>query len=110
MEQGEITTTDLADFGYREIKETIELLDMWMKQGLPVDFEEDGVQVMFNVESGYVFLTNSEYQAALIHNGQLKSYYTCAECGQAGFGYTFEKNVNCEGCRAIADNFKEANR
>ena len=102
MEQGEITTTDLADFGYREIHEAIELLDMWMKHGLPDDFEEDEVRVMFNTERGWVFLTNSDYQVASIKYGKLESFYTCPECGNEGFEDDFEKDADCEECRRIA--------
>ena len=102
MEERERTTTDLADFGYRELKLAIALLDAYGNQGLPEDFEEDGVRVMFNTESGYVFLTNSEYQVAMMNGVELENFYVCPECGREGFGYLFEKNANCKGCREIA--------
>ena len=47
-----------ADFGYREQKEAQDLFEAW-KLGLPVDFENNGVRVAFNMNSGYVFLNNS---------------------------------------------------
>lgn len=102
MEQGENTTTDLADFGRNEIYGAIELLEMWMKHGLPDDFEEDEVRVMFNPKSGFVFLTNSEYQVAAMHGDNLESFYTCFKCGNEGFKDQFEKDAVCEECQRIA--------
>ena len=97
-----MNTTDLADFGYIEIRETINLLNAWMKHGLPEDFEEDEVQVMFNPDSGMVFLTNSNYQVAMLYYDELESFYTCVECGREGFQDEFEKDSDCKGCREIA--------
>ncbi len=98
----EITTTDLSKFGYREIKLMRELIDAWMDQGLPDDFEDEGVQVMMNTNSGNVFLTNSEYQVVMMNGDKLKSFYNCPECGREGFKKEFEKDSDCEGCREIA--------
>ena len=102
MKEREITTTDLADFGYREIREAIELLDTWMKHGLPDEFEEDEVRVMFNTNSGCVFLTNSEYQAAMMHDGKIEIFHSCPTCGREGFKEEFDKDSDCEDCREIA--------
>ena len=102
MEKGEIATTDLADFGYREIRGAIELLDTWMKHGLPEDFYEHRVRVMFNTKSGLVFLTNSDFQVALINGDKLEEFYTCSKCGREGFKDEFEKDDDCRGCREIA--------
>lgn len=79
------TTTDLSQFGYREIKMASELLNAWVKNGLPDDFEHDEVTVMMNTNSGNVFLTNSEYQVAMMNGDSLESFYTCPECGHEGF-------------------------
>lgn len=99
----EITTTDLTKFGYREIRMMIELLEAWMVHGLPEDFEEDEVQVMFNTHSGCVFLTNPEYQAAMMNRDKLEIWYNCPECGNEGFleDFTEEMGETCEGCKEI---------
>ena len=81
----EITTTDLSKFGYREIKLTAELLNAWIAQGLPEDFENEGVTVMFNTHSGNVFLTNSEFQVAMMNGDKLESFYTDFETGEESF-------------------------
>ena len=69
-------TTDLADFGTREIRMARNLLDAWLTHGLPDHFEHDGVTVMFNPQSGWVFLTNAEYQVAVMEDGDLVSFHT----------------------------------
>lgn len=81
----DITTTDLSKFGYREIKLAAHLLNSWMEQGLPEDFENEGVTVMFNTHSGNVFLTNSEFQVAMMNGDKLESFYTDFETGEEGF-------------------------
>lgn len=79
------TTTDLSEFGYRELKMAGELLTAYTSQGAPDDFEEDGVTVMMNTNSGSVFLTNSEYQVCLMNGDKLESWYNCPNCGHEGF-------------------------
>ena len=70
-------TEDLADFGFREQEEAKDLFQAWRESGLPIDFENNGVKIAFNMNSGYVFLTNSEYQVAMCEtndNGKLELY------------------------------------
>jgi len=81
----EITTTDLADFGWRELKMAAELLSSMIHKGLPEDFESESVRIMFNWQSGYVFLTNAEFQVAMMNGGQLETWYTDLENGIEGF-------------------------
>ena len=70
-------TENLADFGYREQDEAKEIFAAWKKNGLPQDFENDGVRLAFNMNSGYVFLTNNEYQVAMCgEDKKLYSFYT----------------------------------
>lgn len=80
-------TTNLADFGYRELKEAKEILEAWIDgKGLPEDFDDSGVVIAFNQDSGYVFLTNDEYQVAMVvDDGTLESWYTLTGTGEEGF-------------------------
>ena len=71
----EVTTTDLSDFGYRELAMLEELLKAMREQGLPDDFYDDEVVPMFNRNSGNVFLTNSDYQVAMLNGDNLESWY-----------------------------------
>jgi len=79
------TTTDLSKFGYREIVMAKDLLTAWVDQGLPDDFNDDGVTIMMNCNSGNVFLTNSEYQVAMMNGDDLESFYTTPYGGHEGF-------------------------
>lgn len=81
----ELTTTDFAKFGYRERKIAENLLKSWREQGLPEDFYEDEVTIMFNTHSGCVFLTNSEFQVATLNDDKLETFYTDFETGEEGF-------------------------
>jgi len=81
----EITTTDLAKFGWRERRIAATLLTAACDQGLPEDFNDDEVVLMMNINSGNVFLTNSDYQVAMMNGDKLESFYSCPECGHEGF-------------------------
>lgn len=81
----DITTTDLSKFGYKEWLLARELIDAMIDQGFPEDFENNEVTIMFNRNSGHVFLTNADYQVAMINGNDLESWYTCFNCGHEGF-------------------------
>lgn len=80
-----VCTTDLAEFGYREKKLAAELLAAMVEQGLPDDFYDSEVTVMMNKNSGCVFLTNSEFDTAMMNGDRLETWYSCPECGHEGF-------------------------
>ena len=81
----EILTSDLAKFGHRERKMAEELLKAWREQGLPNDFMDDEVRICFNTYSGYVFLTNTDFQTAMMNGDKLESFYFDSETGEEGF-------------------------
>ncbi|AEV99710.1 hypothetical protein A4D02_35385 [Niastella koreensis] len=78
-------TENLADFGFREIKMLSQILNAWVENGLPNDFYTEGVRAAFNRNSGNVFLTNDEYQVAMMNGGNLESFYTTPYEGHEGF-------------------------
>lgn len=92
----EITTTNIADFGYIERVELIKLLQAWHSQGLPEDFSRGEVHPMMNRNSGHVFLTNDEYQCAMMNGDKLESWYNCLNCGHEGFAEDCQ--LNDDGC------------
>lgn len=105
----EIVTTDLGDFGWRELSLASELLNAMTKNdlpGLPEEFEFNHVQIALNKRSGYVFLTNAEYQVAMMNGDKLEMYYTCPICGAEGFTdeikWNEEKDL-CGLCAAAGD-------
>lgn len=85
MRNNEITTTNLEDFGCRELAMLEELLKAMREQGLPEDFYDCEVHPMFNKYSGNVFLTNSEYQVAMMNGEKLESFYFLSYHGNEGF-------------------------
>lgn len=87
-------TTDLKDFRNRELAILADSINAWMDHGLPEGFEEHEVHPMFNLNSGYVFFTNSEYQVAMLADGKLELFYTCGSCGHEGFREDFNHNSN----------------
>ena len=88
------TTTDLGDFGYREMEIAKDLLNAVLEEGLPETFNNEGLTTMFNTTSGYVFLTNDDFQVAMLKDGKLEMYYTCPECGEEGFREDLEDSPN----------------
>lgn len=80
-------TENLADFGYREYEELKRILDAWFDgDGLPDDFDGDGVRPAFNRSSGNVFLVNDENQVCMVTNdGKLESWYSTPYNGEEGF-------------------------
>ena len=80
-----MTTTNLSDFGYRELEMLEELLKAMREQGLPDDFYDEEVHPMMNKYSGNVFLTNSDYQVAMMNGDSLESFYTLSYHGNEGF-------------------------
>ena len=80
-----MTTTDLSKFGYREIEIAKDLLTAWVDKGLPSDFDNSEVTIMMNQNSGNVFLTNSEYQVAMMNGEDLESFYSSPYEGKEGF-------------------------
>lgn len=66
-------TSDLSKFGTRELSKLHDILDAWIFQGLPEDFESWGnVVPMFNQDTGLVFLTNSAKQIAIFNGESLE--------------------------------------
>ena len=82
-------TEDLADFGYREQRAAQDLFEAWKSNGLPDALWNNGVKIGFNMNSGYVFLTNSDYQVAMCTTNEqdqleLYSFYTSPYEGKEG--------------------------
>lgn len=48
-------TTDLSEFGRKELEEASELLKTWAEDGLPSTFYEEGITLNMSENSGYCF-------------------------------------------------------
>lgn len=80
-------TENLADILAcpRERRMVLEILQAWEAGGLPDDFDQTGVKLAFNRNSGNVFLVNEDYQVAMVEGMALESFYTSPYEGKEGF-------------------------
>lgn len=76
---------DLSTFGYRELSMAADLLKAITDNGYPDDFDEEGVRIEFNPNSGNVFLTNDNFDCCMEVNGKLESWYWLGYHGYEGF-------------------------
>lgn len=91
--------TDLSEFGWREKHLAGRLLTEACK-GLPSDFNDDAVTVMMNLNSGDVFLTNEDFQVAMMNGDKLEIFYSCPNCGHEGFAEEMEHGEDDEECQS----------
>jgi hypothetical protein len=81
-----MTTTNLAEFGNRELKIAAKLLTAYADGNFECPyFMNDGVQVMMNTNSGNVFLTNDDCQVLMMNGNILQGYYSSPYEGHEGF-------------------------
>jgi hypothetical protein len=83
--ENHIYTEDLARYGYRERVELEKILHAWNEHGLPSEFYDNEVRPAFNMNSGYVFLVNSDYQVAMLNGDRLEIWHTTPYNGHEGF-------------------------
>jgi hypothetical protein len=93
----DIVTTDLSEYGYKELAEAGELLKAYGDDG--AEFLNDGITLNFNTYSGIVFLSDSDYNVGVLEDGHLVQFYNCPYCGNEGTqndglenGWDFEKH------------------
>lgn len=76
---------DLSTFGYRELDMAGDLLKAICKNGYPDDFDDEGVRIEFNPNSGDVFLTNDNGDVCMDDSdGNLYSIYWLSYKGNEG--------------------------
>lgn len=80
----EIITADLSLFGRREIRLAADLLSAYCSQ--QADFLSEGLTLNVNLHSGFVFLSDQDYQVAMLDSaGKLRQWFYCPNCGCEGF-------------------------
>ena len=87
-------TKDLSDFGYRELRMATDLLNAYL--AARPDFLSDGVAVWLNRNSGYVFLSDENYNVAMLNGDKLEQFHSCPECGAEGFADEMPDNNCCQ--------------
>ena len=80
-----MTTTDLSQFGYRELGMAGELLTAYSNNNDFAFFSNEGVQLMMNTSSGNVFLTDSDYNVLMMNDDKLEEFFTSPYDGKEGF-------------------------
>ena len=85
IDMNDTYTEDLSKFGYIEKAEARDLINALNDKKTPKDFNLCGVKVAFNMMSGFVFLTNDEYEVVMIDDkGELYSFYSSPYEGREG--------------------------
>lgn len=81
-----MVTTNLEDFGYAQLEELKDLITAMIRDGLPEDFDNDGVHAAFDTSFAYVFLTNADGEIAMLNSeGKLAHYYILRYENNEGF-------------------------
>lgn len=81
-----MTTTNLADFGYRELSIAGEILTAYAdRKDICPYFSGDGVQLMMNTSSGNVFLTDEDCNVLMMNGSKLEGFYSTPYEGHEGF-------------------------
>lgn len=101
-------TADFSGFKSRELRKAARLLNLWSFRVLTdfaqKNFYNDGITVNFNDNSGYVFLSNSDYQALVEEDGKLEMLLYCPNCGNEGTPEEF-KLCGDECCKEYLESY-----
>ena len=85
-----IVTCDLSDFGIKELIEASTLLKAYANNKA-VDFLGVGLTLNFNRNSGYVFLSDEDYNVGILDdNNEIVQFYSCPQCGNEGTDADYE--------------------
>ena len=82
---------ELSEMSSNELAEVAILLTHFAQNPTILD---DGVHACVNRRSGFIFLSDSDYNVALMNQGKLERFYTCPNCGEEGFKEDFNEFTN----------------
>lgn len=94
----EIVTSDLSQFGRRELALAGELLSALHTVRDNTKFLGDGVKVYMNKSSGYVFLSDEDYNTAMMNGNVLEDFINCPECGFEALSSEFSQSDDAKDC------------
>jgi len=107
-------TTDISKM---DLSEVTPMLTAYQEENTTRAFKamwcDDGTIPTLNQESGYCFLTNDEYQVAMIEpsTNVLSMFISCPECGQEEMERDWlginQWYLKCKGCRQIVKDLLE---
>jgi hypothetical protein len=87
-------TTDMKEFGFRELQIAAELLKAYCYQ--QPAYLGSGVHLMMNRDSGYVFLVDEDGNVGMMNGKKLEQFHTCPECNAQGFAEELPDNECCQ--------------
>lgn len=93
----EIVTADLSKFGYRELEMARELLNAYITQGAKNLI--DGITLNFNTSSGYVFLSDKDFNVYMMNGHNLEQWFNCPYCGHEGFKEDIKHEFESNECK-----------
>lgn len=107
MEDSTLIEASFEGFGYREMAMAAELLEAYSNS--PAEFlDQETLKVCLNKNSGYVFLSDGEYNVGMMNDGELQQFFSCPECGHEGFKDDFEDHKDCEGYKSLFPNEEDS--
>ncbi len=79
-----VITADFSQFGIRELIFAQLLLKAYAEHG--AEFLNCGLTLNFNTSSGYVFLSDEDYNVGVLDQSEqyIVQFYTCPQCGYEG--------------------------
>lgn len=77
----EVVTVDYSKFGYRELEIAGKLLALYAEGR--INFLSNGLTVNFNIQSGYVFLSDEDYNVGVLNwdGTAIVQFFSCFQCG-----------------------------
>lgn len=96
-----VVTTDLSKFGYRELRLAAKLLTAYCDASQEASkFLGDGLTINMNTQSGYVFLSDQDYNVGMINpnTDKLEQWLNCPYCGHEGFKEDAEHTASDDEC------------
>jgi hypothetical protein len=90
-----IVTSDLSEFGYRELKIAGQILSTFKTDKDKTRFIDEGLTVFFNKKSGYVFLSDENYNVAMMNGDILEDFIHCPDCGNEALLSEFSTESDC---------------
>lgn len=100
-EKETVVTTDLSKFGYRELRLAAQLLTAYCDADKQAsEFLGDGLTLNMNKQSGYVFLSDENFNVGMMNGDKLEQWLNCPYCGHEGFKEDAIHKAKDEECTA----------
>lgn len=108
----DIVTNDLTRFGRRELALAGELLVAYAQCRELDDILTDGVQVWFNTHSGYVFLSDEDFNVVMMNpeTDRAEQWFNCPYCGHEGFITDMAHDPDADECLKYLDSIEAPGR